>query len=87
MLGGPAGDVIQTIWLRNVDSETWEVFDVRAASITDEVVEVTVKGNLTDYLNPKTGEVLARVAWASESFSGAPFNWSIDIDQIVWCIQ
>ncbi len=87
MLGGPAGDVIQTIELWDNANNQWVVVDSRAATIVDSVVEAAGTGNLSNFVQPQTGEIIARVSWSSPSFSGAPFDWSIDLDQAVWLID
>lgn len=86
MSGGPQGDVIQTIELWNEQTGTWDLLDSRAATSSESTVEIGATGDLTRYINPLNGEVLAKVQWTSPSFGGSPFSWSIDVDQAVWLI-
>lgn len=87
MIGGPSGDVIQTIELWNEASQMWEVLDTRAVSTTDESVKITATGDLTRFIHPLTDEIIAKVKWESPSFSGSTFSWSIDVDEAIWLIQ
>jgi len=86
MNGGPAGDVIQTIELWNEDADVWELVDTRAASDTETVVQVAANGDLDRFVNPATNEILSRVRWTSPGFSGTPFAWTVDVDQMGWLI-
>ena len=87
MLGGPSGDVIQTIRVWKFATRSWHVLDSRAvATINDDQIIVHASGNLSEHVHPLTGEIIARVTWESPSFGGLPFTWSIDIDQAVWLI-
>lgn len=87
MAGGPSGDVIQTIELWNKQDNVWEVAHSQAATITDSVAEVTATGDLSRFVHPTNGEILARLRWQSPSFAGSTFNWSIDVDEAVWSIE
>ncbi len=84
MQGGPSGDVIQSIRLRNYQTNAFELLDSRPASTTDEIVSVTVTGDPARFVQAGTREITASVTWISPEFSGAPFDWSIDIDEAVW---
>lgn len=86
MLGGPPGDVTQTIQVWNFAENSWDVLDSRIAAIVDKQVIADAAGDLTDYIHQKTGEVIVSVIWQSPDFSGQPFNWSIDLDQAIWLI-
>lgn len=87
MSGGPAGDVLQEVFLFNEVTQAWDLFDSRPATNSDTVVDALVGGNPADYVNPFTGEVETRVVWTSYSFSGSPFNWNIHVDQAGWMIN
>ena len=86
MNGGPAGDVIQTIRFRN-QAQVWELIDTRAIDSTESVIEVFATGDVNRFLNPLTGETLVRIEWASPSFSGNTFDWSVDVDQWGWLVS
>ena len=87
MLGGPEGDVIQTIELWNDTDNVWELFDSRVASNTDVSISVSATGDLTRFLQPLTGEMIAKVQWVSPEFAGSPFSWTVDVDQFGWLIS
>jgi len=87
VIGGPEGDVTQTIQLMNQLTNVWEVVDERPASTKDEVNYFEATGNLARFIKPNTQEILARVTWTSPGFSGDPFFWSLDIDEVVWVIE
>ena len=84
MIGGPAGDVIQSVYLYNYQSQQFDLLETGAAPTVDERNEYTFGKNPQMYVNPKTRELLARVIWYSETFSGDPFFWSIELDELVW---
>ncbi len=82
-LGGPVGEVIQVIELFNEESGLWDVIDTSMASTEDTVVEAMATGDLTQYMHPTNGEIIARVTWSSPD---STFGWSVDLDQLVWRI-
>ena len=86
MLGGPVGDVVQTLELWDEAGRRWELMDSRAAENSDTVVQVSAEGDLSRFIHPLTGELIARVTWTSPEFTGSPFLWSMDLDQAVWQI-
>ncbi len=87
MTGGPAGDVIQEISLLNYQTAQWEFVSIGPAATTDSLVQTDVGANPGRFVQAVSGEITARVRWASESFSGTPFPWSIDIDEATWLIM
>lgn len=87
MSGGPEGDVTQTIQLWNYNTSSWETVDVQAATNADSVVQVTPGGDLSRFVFGSFGEVTAKVTWVSDSFSGTPYFWSVDVDQFGWLIS
>lgn len=88
MLGGPEGDVVQTIELWNELDGIWELVDTRSATNSDSVALGYGTGkDLTRFVHPLTDEIISKITWTSPSFSGAPFTWSIDLDEAVWVIE
>ena len=85
--GGAEGDVIQTIQMWNETDKIWELLDSRAATSSDSVVTVAASGDLSRFVHPLTSEIIARVGWASPSFGGTPFSWSVNVDQFGWNIS
>ena len=86
MSGGPSGDVSQSIELFNYETGSFELMELRAATTIDESVEVIATGDPSRFVQPGTNEITARVTWKSDSFSGKPFFWMIDVDQAVWMV-
>lgn len=87
MLGGPSGDVIQEIRVLNYATNTWETLAIMATAETDTVLDIPCAGTPSDYVQAVTNEVTARVIFSSESFSGTPFSWTVDVDESVWLID
>jgi hypothetical protein len=85
-LGGPEGDVMQTVELYNFQTAQFEVLDVRPASLTEVSITLKPTGDLSRFFHPVHGETSARIRWESPAFSGPPFFWTLDIDQAVWRI-
>lgn len=84
MTGGPEGDVIQTVELWDELNSVWELVDTRAVSNTESVIDISASGNLDRFVHPLTGEIQSKITYISPDFVGAPYNWSIDIDQSAW---
>lgn len=87
MQGGPTGDVIQELHLLNYQTAQFEMVDVRAAADADLSVTAHATGDLNRFVQPLTREMTARLTWKSESFSGTPFSWTVDVDEAVWLVQ
>jgi hypothetical protein len=87
MLGGPTGDVLQAVKLFNYPANEFETVDLRPATVTDSIVEAVATGNLSRFVQSGTREITAQLVWTSESFSGAPFTWSVELDEAVWLIE
>ncbi|MGI9517110.1 MAG: PQQ-dependent sugar dehydrogenase [Pirellulaceae bacterium] len=83
-IGGPVGDVIQSIELFNYVTNEFEFIDIRPSENIDTPVEITIADNVTRFVNPATREITAYLKWRSQSFSGDPFTWSIEVDEAVW---
>lgn len=86
MLGGPVGDVIQQVRCFNYQSNSWEVIDARPAENAESQVVLETAGQAERFVQPVTREMTISITWKSDSFSGSPFLWSIDVDQAVWLI-
>jgi hypothetical protein len=86
IVGGPVGDVIQSVEMFNYQTNDFEFVDIRPVSNIDESVVIDATGNVTRFVQAGTGEITVRMIWKSESFVGAPFFWSLDIDEAVWTV-
>lgn len=84
MIGGPSGDVVHTVSFWDYNTNTWEIVDTRPAEIVDDRILISPGGDLTRFIHPIHGEITAKLTWVSDSFSGAGFVWSIDVDQAIW---
>jgi V8-like Glu-specific endopeptidase len=87
MSGGPQGDVIQKVEMWDRNAGVWELFDSRPASVADTTVVASASGDLSRFVHPLTGEIIARVGWSSPQFSGSSFNWTVNVDQFGWLIS
>ena len=87
MLGGPVGNVIQSIVLLNYDTGQYEQMDVRSAALEDETILVTPTGDISRFVHSITKEITARIKWESPQFIDPPFSWSVDIDESIWLIK
>ncbi|MGI9517472.1 MAG: hypothetical protein ACR2NP_10520 [Pirellulaceae bacterium] len=87
LLGGPAGDVLQSMELFNYNTSTFEIVDLRAMAVTDTVVDCTATGDLSRFVSPGTNEITAMVTFNSFDWVGTPFFWSAEVDQIVWIVE
>ncbi len=87
MLGGPSGDVMQSIEFWNYQTRSFEVLDLQAMAINDTVVEVSATGDLSRFVAPGTREITAMVTFNSFSWTGTPFFWSVEVDELVWFID
>ena len=83
-VGGPVGDVFQSIRLFDYQTRKWEIVDSRAATNIDERITIEPAGDITRFVHAVTREITARVVWTVDDFTGDPFQWSIDIDEAVW---
>lgn len=86
MVGGPEGDVLQTMRLLNHQSGQWEVVDTRFATNADSQTVYQATGDISRFVKAGTGEVIASLQWLSPEFSGTPFSWSVNVDQFGWLI-
>jgi hypothetical protein len=84
MIGGPSGDVIQSVRLLNLITGLFELVDTRAAATSDTSIIVQPAGDISRFIHPIHGETTALITWQSESFSGTPFFWTVDVDQVNW---
>lgn len=80
------GDVVQSIELFNYNTHRYEILDSRPVGIVDGCLEFTVNGNPSRFVQSGTREITAGLTWKSVSFSGATFDWVIDVDQAAWSI-
>ena len=79
------GMILQTIELYNYDIEDYEEVDARIASMTDQVVEIILEGDLSRFVDQNTLEMNAQLTWLQ--VGPVPFSaWQVGIDQSVWMI-
>ncbi|MGI9516151.1 MAG: hypothetical protein ACR2NP_03820, partial [Pirellulaceae bacterium] len=87
MIGGPAGDVLQSMELWNYQDSNFEVVDLRTMANNDTVVEVAATGDLSRFVSAGTNEITAMVTFNSFDWVGTPFFWNVEVDQLVWFIH
>lgn len=75
----------QKIELYNYDTDSYEVIDERDATTSDSVVEITVSGDPSRFVDPNTLEMTGQMTWKP---SGPIMIWPffVGIDQSVWTI-
>ncbi len=83
-IGANPADVKQDVYLYNYTNGLLELIDSRGTTAADAKIIVNATGDLSRFIHPATSEIRAFVEWKSETFSGPPFLWSLDIDQLVW---
>jgi hypothetical protein len=74
-----------TLRLFNYSTNTYNTLEVRAIGISDETVEITVTNNASNYVNPTTGEVKARILFEKSGF--VPAAWNARHDLVNWIIK
>ena len=87
MMGGPEGDVMQTIRLFNYDTRFYETIDTNMMTNADSSVDIMATGDLTRFIHPVTGQIIGRVRLNSPGFAGASFEWTADIDKLTFLIE
>ena len=79
------GVVEQQIELYDYQSASWEVVDTRNASrLDDHVVEVFASGDVSRFVQPRSGRVSARIRFRSSSNRS---QFSALIDQVKWRVR
>jgi hypothetical protein len=75
----------QRIELYNYNTSSYEIVDERQATTSDSVVEVTVSGDPSRFVDPDTLEMRAQMSWKP---TGPILIWPfhVGIDQSVWSI-
>ena len=86
MIGGESGPVIQQIFLYRPSDNRRELVDSRPVQDFDNAIEVTPQGDLSRFINPVNGDVIAGVVYLTDP-SGPLFPWSIELDEAVWLIE
>ena len=79
------GMVIQTITLFNYTTGNYEIFDSRTATLTDQVVTVTLTNAAVHYIHPETKQMKAQYMW-KQTGPTAMFPWEISIDESNWAV-
>jgi WD40 repeat protein len=74
----------QEIWLRNVQTQAFELVDGRNISRTDQIARIDVTGDFGRFVDP-SGNVSARIKWkpAGPLLS---YPWNVSVDQAVWSV-
>jgi hypothetical protein len=76
----------QTIEVFNYVSGAYELFDSHSASFNnDSVTTVDLTANISEYVEPGTGEVKIRTGWKKSGLI-LFFPWTICIDEVVWTL-
>lgn len=86
LIGGESGPVIQQIFLYRPSDNRRELVDSRPVQDFDDSIEVTPQGDLSRFINPVNGDVIAGVVYLTDP-SGPLFPWSIELDEAIWLIE
>lgn len=71
----------------NWNSNAYEVVDVSDTGFNgDESVTLDLTGNISDYVQPGSGAVRARVGWRRTSFT-ILFPWEVRLDKLIWVVE
>lgn len=74
-----------TLRLFNYSTNQYNTVDVRTIGTSDTSVEVVITTNASDYINPTTGEVKARILYEKSGF--VPVGWNVRHDLVNWMIK
>lgn len=74
-----------TLRLFNYSTNQYNTVDVRTIGTNDETVEVIITTNASNYINPTTGEVKARILIEKSGF--VPAAWNARHDLVNWIIK
>ena len=76
-------NIIQQIAVYNYETQLFQNVDSRAASTSDETIEILLSGNLEDLVDQATGEIRTKVSWiVIGPVTGFP--WSLHVDRVAW---
>ncbi len=75
----------QTIEFFDFDIGSYQVVDVRMATMSDAIVEVIAEGNMDRYVQAGSGTVRARIGWKVTG-PVLVYPWQIRVDQLVWLV-
>lgn len=86
LIGGDPGPVIQQVFFYRPSDNRRELVDSRPVSALEGSIEVTPQGDLSRFINPANGDVIAGIVYLTDP-SGPLFPWSVELDQAVWLIE
>lgn len=78
--------VLQTIEMFNFSSGLYETVDSRGSTTTDSVIQLSVTGNPTRFIDPTTRAMRARVSFRTGLIVNGP-RWTASIDQVAWTVN
>ena len=76
-------NLIQQVELFNFIDSNFVVIDSRAASLEFETLQLEATGDLSEYITPGSGSLLARIRYYAEG-PVLQYPWQATIDQFVW---
>lgn len=77
-------NIAQTIHLYNFTLSRWDLVDTRSSTVTEQLANVTVQ-NPTDYVDPITREVRAKISY-KQTGPVVSYPWRSSIDQVYWVL-
>jgi hypothetical protein len=79
--------LFQTMEMYDWNTKTYDVIDVRAATINnDSVVLVDITKSVADYVQSGTGRVRCRFGWRQQGIVFL-YPWIVSVDQVVWTVE
>jgi hypothetical protein len=80
-----SSSINQRIFLFNYRTGVWDEVDSRATTVTDSVAEINVTLTSSDYVNPTTNAMRARITYRATGPVLA-FPWNARVDLARWVI-
>jgi hypothetical protein len=80
----PAQNVIATIEVFNFAQSQWVRLSEEPATNGDVMRQVTLEGNLSQFIEPSTRRLQARVQWFDRGVAG--LSWQAQVDQLGWVV-
>ena len=86
MVGGQPGPVLQKVYFHRPSDNRRELVDSRPVSDFEFAIEVSPEGDLSRFVNPANGDVIASVVYLTDP-NGPLFPWTVQLDEAVWLIE
>lgn len=87
-LQGSRTGLTQLVYMRNFQTDQWDLLDSRAATTTDTSIDITVTGsaNVAKYIKASDGSMAVKIGLRS-ALTGQPKLFSGKLDRVHWSIS